>query len=193
MSLEVRPFRRGDREQLTALVNAHIAAVVPGGAGGLRRGGDPRRGGAARPAEAVRGHREPRRGRGTAPPRRRNLARRARGRVAPARPSRSAPRLRGARGRGVSDTVPRVRWIQRAHANRARLESAVCDQRLGGLRRSEALERRREQPSLCVEKPAHIRHAVALTETVSGTGFRTPSKWREEPVDEPARNRHDRA
>jgi GNAT superfamily N-acetyltransferase len=26
----VRPFRRGDREQLTALVNAHAAAVVPG-------------------------------------------------------------------------------------------------------------------------------------------------------------------
>ena len=36
MSLEVRPFRRGDREQLTALVNAHIAAVVPGGARGPR-------------------------------------------------------------------------------------------------------------------------------------------------------------
>ena len=29
-SIEVRPFRRGDREQLTALVNAHAAAVVPG-------------------------------------------------------------------------------------------------------------------------------------------------------------------
>jgi GNAT superfamily N-acetyltransferase len=29
-SIEVRPFRRGDREQLTALVNAHVAAVVPG-------------------------------------------------------------------------------------------------------------------------------------------------------------------
>ena len=27
---EVRPFRRSDREQLTALVNAHAAAVVPG-------------------------------------------------------------------------------------------------------------------------------------------------------------------
>lgn len=26
----VRPFRRDDREQLTALVNAHVAAVVPG-------------------------------------------------------------------------------------------------------------------------------------------------------------------
>jgi hypothetical protein len=26
----VRPFRRADREQLTALVNAHIQAVVPG-------------------------------------------------------------------------------------------------------------------------------------------------------------------
>jgi GNAT superfamily N-acetyltransferase len=29
-SIEVRPFNRGDREQLTALVNAHVAAVVPG-------------------------------------------------------------------------------------------------------------------------------------------------------------------
>jgi GNAT superfamily N-acetyltransferase len=29
-SIEVRPFRRGDREQLTALVNAHAAAVIPG-------------------------------------------------------------------------------------------------------------------------------------------------------------------
>ncbi len=29
-SIEVRPFRRQDREQLTALVNAHAAAVVPG-------------------------------------------------------------------------------------------------------------------------------------------------------------------
>ncbi len=29
-SIEVRPFRRGDREQLTGLVNAHAAAVVPG-------------------------------------------------------------------------------------------------------------------------------------------------------------------
>jgi GNAT superfamily N-acetyltransferase len=29
-SIEVRPFRRGDREQLTSLVNAHVAAVVPG-------------------------------------------------------------------------------------------------------------------------------------------------------------------
>jgi GNAT superfamily N-acetyltransferase len=28
--IEVRPFRRGDREQLTDLVNAHAAAVVPG-------------------------------------------------------------------------------------------------------------------------------------------------------------------
>jgi GNAT superfamily N-acetyltransferase len=28
--LEIRPFRRDDREQLTALVNAHVAAVVPG-------------------------------------------------------------------------------------------------------------------------------------------------------------------
>jgi ribosomal protein S18 acetylase RimI-like enzyme len=28
--VEVRPFRRADREQLTALVNAHIQAVVPG-------------------------------------------------------------------------------------------------------------------------------------------------------------------
>lgn len=31
MSVEVRPFRREDREQLTALVNAHVASVVPGG------------------------------------------------------------------------------------------------------------------------------------------------------------------
>jgi GNAT superfamily N-acetyltransferase len=29
-SIEVRPFRRSDREQVTALVNAHAAAVVPG-------------------------------------------------------------------------------------------------------------------------------------------------------------------
>jgi GNAT superfamily N-acetyltransferase len=29
-SIEVRPFRRDDREQVTALVNAHVAAVVPG-------------------------------------------------------------------------------------------------------------------------------------------------------------------
>jgi ribosomal protein S18 acetylase RimI-like enzyme len=29
-SVQVRPFRRGDREQLTALVNAHVQAVVPG-------------------------------------------------------------------------------------------------------------------------------------------------------------------
>jgi GNAT superfamily N-acetyltransferase len=29
-SIEVRPFRRADREQLTALVNTHVAAVVPG-------------------------------------------------------------------------------------------------------------------------------------------------------------------
>ena len=28
--LQVRPFRRGDREQLTELVNAHVQAVVPG-------------------------------------------------------------------------------------------------------------------------------------------------------------------
>jgi GNAT superfamily N-acetyltransferase len=29
-SIEVRPFRRGDREQLTQLVNAHVQAIVPG-------------------------------------------------------------------------------------------------------------------------------------------------------------------
>src|ERR1700737_394905 len=29
-SIEVRPFRRGDREQLTRLVNAHAAAVIHG-------------------------------------------------------------------------------------------------------------------------------------------------------------------
>src|SRR5215218_8339681 len=29
-TVQVRPFRRADREQLTALVNAHIQAVVPG-------------------------------------------------------------------------------------------------------------------------------------------------------------------
>jgi ribosomal protein S18 acetylase RimI-like enzyme len=28
--IEVRPFRRGDREQLTHLVNRHVAAVIPG-------------------------------------------------------------------------------------------------------------------------------------------------------------------
>src|SRR5262245_48031828 len=27
---QIRPFRRGDRDQLTSLVNAHTAAVVPG-------------------------------------------------------------------------------------------------------------------------------------------------------------------
>jgi GNAT superfamily N-acetyltransferase len=30
MSVEIRPFRRADRDQLTALVNAHAQAVVPG-------------------------------------------------------------------------------------------------------------------------------------------------------------------
>lgn len=30
-AIEVRPFRRRDRDQLTQLVNAHAAAVVPGG------------------------------------------------------------------------------------------------------------------------------------------------------------------
>jgi GNAT superfamily N-acetyltransferase len=30
VSIEVRPFRRSDREQLTTLVNAHVAAVIPG-------------------------------------------------------------------------------------------------------------------------------------------------------------------
>src|SRR4051795_12469531 len=29
-SVEIRPFRRDDRDQLTALVNAHIGAVLPG-------------------------------------------------------------------------------------------------------------------------------------------------------------------
>ena len=29
-AIEVRPFRRPDRDQLAALVNAHAAAVVPG-------------------------------------------------------------------------------------------------------------------------------------------------------------------
>ena len=29
-SVQVRPFRRSDRDQLTQLVNAHAAAVVPG-------------------------------------------------------------------------------------------------------------------------------------------------------------------
>jgi hypothetical protein len=29
-TVQVRPFRRPDREQLTTLVNAHVAAVVPG-------------------------------------------------------------------------------------------------------------------------------------------------------------------
>ena len=29
-SVQVRPFRRGDRDQLTQLVNAHAEAVVPG-------------------------------------------------------------------------------------------------------------------------------------------------------------------
>ena len=37
MSVEVRPFRRADREQLTALVNAHVAAVMPGGAVSVSR------------------------------------------------------------------------------------------------------------------------------------------------------------
>jgi len=30
MSIEIRPFRRADREQLTALINAHVGAVLPG-------------------------------------------------------------------------------------------------------------------------------------------------------------------
>jgi ribosomal protein S18 acetylase RimI-like enzyme len=30
VSADVRPYRRGDRQQLTALVNAHVAAVIPG-------------------------------------------------------------------------------------------------------------------------------------------------------------------
>ena len=29
-AVQVRPFRRGDRDQLTRLVNAHAEAVVPG-------------------------------------------------------------------------------------------------------------------------------------------------------------------
>ena len=37
MSIEVRPFRREDREQLTALVNAHVAAVLPGGSVSVSR------------------------------------------------------------------------------------------------------------------------------------------------------------
>jgi len=37
MSIEVRPFRREDREQLTALVNAHIGAVLPGGSASVSR------------------------------------------------------------------------------------------------------------------------------------------------------------
>lgn len=37
MSVQVRPFRRADREQLTALVNAHVAAVMPGGAVSVAR------------------------------------------------------------------------------------------------------------------------------------------------------------
>ena len=28
--IEIRPFRRSDRDQVTALVNAHIEAVLPG-------------------------------------------------------------------------------------------------------------------------------------------------------------------
>jgi len=31
--VQVRPFRRGDRDQLTMLVNAHAGAVVPGMSG----------------------------------------------------------------------------------------------------------------------------------------------------------------
>ncbi len=30
MSIEIRPFERRDRDQLTELVNRHVAAVVPG-------------------------------------------------------------------------------------------------------------------------------------------------------------------
>ena len=37
MSVEVRPCRREDRDQLAALVNAHIAAVVPGGSVSVAR------------------------------------------------------------------------------------------------------------------------------------------------------------
>ncbi|GGS09458.1 hypothetical protein GCM10010252_55870 [Streptomyces aureoverticillatus] len=29
-ALQVRPFHRDDRDQLTELVNSHVAAVVPG-------------------------------------------------------------------------------------------------------------------------------------------------------------------
>ena len=29
-SIEIRPFRRDDREQLTGLVNTHVATVIPG-------------------------------------------------------------------------------------------------------------------------------------------------------------------
>jgi hypothetical protein len=36
-SIEVRPFRRSDRDQLTRMVNAHAQAVVPGMGRGLRR------------------------------------------------------------------------------------------------------------------------------------------------------------
>jgi len=30
MSVAIRPFERRDRDQLTALVNLHVAAVIPG-------------------------------------------------------------------------------------------------------------------------------------------------------------------
>ena len=35
-SVLVRPFRRGDRDQLTQLVNAHAAAVIPGMSASVR-------------------------------------------------------------------------------------------------------------------------------------------------------------
>jgi GNAT superfamily N-acetyltransferase len=37
MSVDIRPFKRSDREQLTALVNAHASAVVPGLAASVNR------------------------------------------------------------------------------------------------------------------------------------------------------------
>ncbi len=71
-SVQVRPFRRDDRDQLTRLVNAHAEAVVPGMSvsvntvlGSLER--QPNR----RPARAGRA---PARGTGGAPLRRDDLA-----------------------------------------------------------------------------------------------------------------------
>lgn len=41
-TVQVRPFRRSDRDQLTRLVNPHVEAVVPGMSATASRGWNPR-------------------------------------------------------------------------------------------------------------------------------------------------------